>query len=110
MEISPFSDECVMAFKKHHWMYMGRRTIVTDVTSRADEPVKHSKELYDYAEHVKRMEAKDRKGELSSKYMTPQSKCGMTWTDIVFMMTLNGEQVRKGADKHIHGGVKCRRC
>lgn len=31
MEISPFSDECTMAFKKHHWMYMGRRTIVTDV-------------------------------------------------------------------------------
>jgi len=172
MEISPFSDECVMAFKKHHWMYQGRRTIVTDVvrennssyrlgwteategdmtkmgsglneyvllfrkpptdksTSRADAPVKHSKEqytrarwqvdasgfwrsdgntpldfaqLYDYAEHVKRMEAKDRKGELSSKYMmdAPQSKCGMTWTDIVFMQTLNGEQVRKGADKHI---------
>jgi len=31
MEISPFSDECTMAFKKHHWMYQGRRTIVTDV-------------------------------------------------------------------------------
>ena len=31
MEVSPFSDECVMAFKKHGWMYEGRRTIVTDV-------------------------------------------------------------------------------
>jgi DNA modification methylase len=31
MEVSPFSDECVMAFKKHGWMYAGRRTVVTDV-------------------------------------------------------------------------------
>lgn len=31
MEISPFSDECVMAFRKHGWLYEGRRTIVTDV-------------------------------------------------------------------------------
>lgn len=31
MEVSPFSDECVMAFKKHGWMYEGRRTVVTDV-------------------------------------------------------------------------------
>ena len=31
MEISPFSDECVMAFRKHGFMYEGRRTIVTDV-------------------------------------------------------------------------------
>lgn len=31
MEISPFSDECVFAMKKHGFMYEGRRTIVTDV-------------------------------------------------------------------------------
>lgn len=31
MEVSPFSDECVMAFQKHGWIYGGRRTIVTDV-------------------------------------------------------------------------------
>jgi DNA modification methylase len=31
MEIAPFSDECVFAFKKHGFMYEGRRTIVTDV-------------------------------------------------------------------------------
>lgn len=31
MEVSPFSDECVMAFRKHGWLYEGRRTIVTDV-------------------------------------------------------------------------------
>lgn len=31
MEVGPFSDECVMAFRKHGFMYEGRRTIVTDV-------------------------------------------------------------------------------
>jgi DNA modification methylase len=31
MEVSPFSDECVMAFRKHGFMYEGRRTVVTDV-------------------------------------------------------------------------------
>lgn len=31
MEVSPFSDECVMAFRRHGWLYEGRRTIVTDV-------------------------------------------------------------------------------
>jgi hypothetical protein len=31
METAPFSDECVMAFRKHGWTYQGRRTITTDV-------------------------------------------------------------------------------
>ena len=31
MEVAPFSDQCVMAFIKHGWLYEGRRTIVTDV-------------------------------------------------------------------------------
>jgi len=31
MEVSPFSDECVMAFRRHGFLYEGRRTIVTDV-------------------------------------------------------------------------------
>lgn len=31
MDVSPFSDECVMAFRKHGWIYGGRRTISTDV-------------------------------------------------------------------------------
>jgi len=172
MEISPFSDECTMAFKKHHWMYQGRRTIVTDVVrennssyrlgwteategdmtkmgsglpeyvllfrkppsdktnSRADLPVNHSKEtytrarwqidahsfwksdgntpldisqLYDYFEHVRRMEVKDRKSELSSSYMmdAPQSWHKWVMTDVNFMQTLNTDQMRKGRSKHI---------
>lgn len=31
MEVSPFSDDCVRAFRKHGFLYEGRRTIVTDV-------------------------------------------------------------------------------
>jgi len=31
MEVSPFSDECVMSFRRHGFLYEGRRTIVTDV-------------------------------------------------------------------------------
>ena len=31
MGVEPFSDDTVAAFRKHGWMYEGRRTIVTDV-------------------------------------------------------------------------------
>lgn len=31
METAPFSDECVMAFRRHGFTYQGRRTIATDV-------------------------------------------------------------------------------
>jgi len=31
MEVAPFSDECVTAFRKHGFLFEGRRTIVTDV-------------------------------------------------------------------------------
>ena len=31
MEVSEFSDDCVKAFRKHGFLYEGRRTIVTDV-------------------------------------------------------------------------------
>jgi DNA modification methylase len=31
MEVSPFSAECIMAFRKFGWLYEGQRTITTDV-------------------------------------------------------------------------------
>ncbi len=31
MELDPFSDDCVASFKKHGFLFEGRRTIVTDV-------------------------------------------------------------------------------
>jgi DNA modification methylase len=37
MEIAPFSDECVMAFRKHGFMYEGRRTIMTDVVKENNQ-------------------------------------------------------------------------
>jgi hypothetical protein len=37
MEVSPFSDECVMAFRKHGFLYEGRRTISTDVVSENNQ-------------------------------------------------------------------------
>jgi hypothetical protein len=29
--LSPFSDDCIRAFRKHGWAFLGRKTIVTDV-------------------------------------------------------------------------------
>ena len=37
MEVAPFSDECVMAFRKHGFMYEGRRTISTDVVQENNQ-------------------------------------------------------------------------
>lgn len=31
MEVEPFSDDCVAAFRRHGFTYQGRRTVVTDV-------------------------------------------------------------------------------
>jgi hypothetical protein len=37
MDVAPFSDECVMAFRKHGWIYGGRRTISTDVVAENNQ-------------------------------------------------------------------------
>lgn len=37
MEVSPFSDECVMAFRKYGFLYEGRRTIATDVVAENNQ-------------------------------------------------------------------------
>lgn len=37
MDMDPFSDECVMAFRKHGWIYGGRRTISTDVVAENNQ-------------------------------------------------------------------------
>lgn len=171
MEVSPFSDECVMAFRAHGWLYEGRRTIVTDVvrennstyrlgwtemskdaskmgsglpeylllfrkaptsneTSRADEPVTKDKaeytrarwqvdahsfwrsdgnspllpvELYDYEQHVERLEEMDRKGSLPASFFAepPKSLSTWVWDDVVYMRTLNTEQSKKRQENHI---------
>lgn len=37
MEIAPFSDECVAAFRKHGFLYQGRRTLVKDVVAENNQ-------------------------------------------------------------------------
>lgn len=171
MEVSPFSDECVMAFRKHGWMYEGRRTIVTDVvrennstyrlgwtemtkdsskmgsglpeylllfrkppsdntTARADDPITKTKEgytrarwqidahsfwrsngnsalfpdeLYDYRQHVERLEEKDKLGNLPSSFFAepPVSRTEWVWDDVVYMRTLNTDQSRGRQQNHI---------
>lgn len=171
MEVSPFSDECVTAFRRHGWMYEGRRTIVTDVvrennstyrlgwtemtrdaskmgsglpeylllfrkppsdptTARADEPITKTKEdytrarwqidahsfwrsngnsplspdeLYDYRQHVSRLEEKDRLGNLPSSFFAepPVSRSAWVWDDVVYMRTLNTDQSRSRQQNHI---------
>lgn len=37
MEISPFSDDTVAHFRKHGWMYEGRRTLIKDVVAENNQ-------------------------------------------------------------------------
>jgi len=171
MEIAPFSDECVAAFRKHGWLYEGRRTIVTDVVrenastyrlgwtemtkdaskmgsglpeylllfrkpptnaddQRADDPVVKDKadysrarwqvdahsfwrsngnspltpaEFYSYSEHVARLEAMDRTGNLPASffYEPPKSLTHWVWDDVVYMRTLNSNQAQRREQNHI---------
>lgn len=171
MEVGSFSDDTVAAFRKHGFLYQGRRTIVTDVvrenastyrlgwtemtkdaskmgcglpeylllfrkppttaaTARADEPVTKDKEnysrarwqvdahsfwrskgdtpllpqeLYDYEQHVARLEALDKTGNLPSSffYEPPKSLTEWVWDDVVFMRTLNTEQGRRREENHV---------
>lgn len=171
MEVGPFSDETVTAFRKHGWLYEGRRTIITDVVrenastyrlgwtemcrdstkmgcglpeylllfrkpptstdnARADEPVNREKldytrarwqidaaafwrstgnvhlsphELYDYEQHVARLEAKDSTGNLPSSFCAEPARSWHphVWDDVVYMRTLNSEQARKREQNHI---------
>jgi DNA modification methylase len=171
MEVSPFSDECVMAFRRHGWLYEGRRTIVTDVVrenastyrlgwtemtndaskmgsglpeylllfrkspttaenARADEPITHEKaaysrarwqidahsfwrsngngpllpeELYDYQQHVAKLEEMEQAGNLPASffYDPPKSNSDQVWDDIVSMRTLNSQQSQQRRENHI---------
>lgn len=60
-------------------------------------------ELYNYEAHVKRMEVKEKRGNLPSSHMhkSPQSKHEAAWTDVNFMWGMNNFQSMKGIEKHI---------
>ena len=96
-------------------------------TAYADEPVIHSKErytrarwqidahsywrsngnrrllLYDYEEHVARLEEKERAGNLPASffYEPPQSINDHVWDNINPMFCLNSTQTKRGIEKHL---------
>jgi DNA modification methylase len=59
--------------------------------------------IYDYAEHVRLAEVLDARGALPSTFatMAPASHDSEVWTDVNRMLTLNGEQTRRGLENHI---------
>lgn len=59
--------------------------------------------VYDYDEHVKIAEALDAKGALPSTFatMAPGSHHPDVWHDVNRMLTLNGDQSRRGLEHHI---------
>lgn len=60
-------------------------------------------ELYNYEEHVKRMEHLESKGNLPAAFMyeAPESNHEAVWTDIHFMQGLNANQSRKRQEQHL---------
>ena len=60
-------------------------------------------ELYNYEQHVKRMEHLESKGNLPASFMydSPQSPHEAVWTDIEFMQGLNANQSRKRQEQHL---------
>lgn len=61
------------------------------------------RQVYDYSEHVKLAEALDAKGALPSTFatMAPGSHHPDVWHDVNRMLTLNGDQSRRGLEQHI---------
>ena len=60
-------------------------------------------EVYDYEEHVKLGENFDAEGHLPATFMAiaPGSWASEVWDDVNRMITLNGEQTRRGLTNHI---------
>ena len=60
-------------------------------------------EVYDYREHVKLGESFDKTGHLPATFMAiaPGSWSDEVWDDVNRMITLNGEQTRRGLTNHI---------
>ena len=60
-------------------------------------------ELYNYEQHVERMEHFESKGNLPAAFMyeAPQSPHEAVWTDIQFMQGLNANQSRKRQEQHL---------
>ncbi|MER8941332.1 DNA methyltransferase [Mesorhizobium sp. M0915] len=92
------------------WPSSGDRLLTTDELVRlGPKPLralfqKVSEEaIYDFDMHVKLGEELAARDSLSKTYMTldPPSKHEAVWTDVVRMLTLNGEQAFKNLEKHV---------
>jgi DNA modification methylase len=112
------------------YLLLFRKPPTSNENSRADDPVTKSKddytrarwqvdahsfwrsdgngpltpqELYDYEEHVGRLEEVDRLGHLPASYFSeaPRSMSHWVWDDVVYMRTLNSEQSKKKLENHI---------
>lgn len=59
--------------------------------------------IYDYEAHIRIGEALEARGALPASFMSlaPGSHDPMVWHDVNRMLTLNGEQTRKGLENHI---------
>lgn len=60
-------------------------------------------ELYNFEQHIERMEVKEERGNLPASHMheSPKSKHEAVWTDVNFMWGINNFQSMKGKEKHI---------
>jgi DNA modification methylase len=92
------------------WRSSGERLLTTDELAQlgpdqlASIFTKYSlAQVYDYEAHVRIGEELDARGALPSGFMTlaPGSHCPDVWHDVNRMLTLNGQQTKKGLENHI---------
>lgn len=92
------------------WRSSGNRLLTADELAKygPDEMPKvfmeaSSTSIYDYEQHVQIGETLEGKGKLPSTYMSiaPGSHDESVWVDVNRMLTLNGEQTRRGLEMHI---------
>ena len=92
------------------WRSSGNRALSVDELSMlgpdqlATIYTRHSLEsIYDYESHIHIGEELDARGALPSTFMSlaPGSHADHVWHDVNRMLTLNGEQTRRGLENHI---------
>lgn len=122
-------DSSKMGHGLPEYLLLFRKPPTSTDTARADEPVTHdkaeytrarwqidahaywrsngnrlvSRELYNYCEHVRRLETLEAKGNLPASFFVepPASTSPYVWDDIVSMRCLNSDQSRRKVENHI---------
>lgn len=92
------------------WPSSGDRLLTTDELVRlGPKPLRElfqklsDEAIYDFEQHVRLGEELAARDALSKTYMTldPPSKHDAVWSDVVRMLTLNGEQAHRNLEKHV---------